>query len=130
MASSFQFLNLQEVIAFHSAIIEASGGSQGIRDEGGLESALNAAQQRAHYEHASLAICAATYAYHLTTAHAFVDGNKRVGAGVAFLFIRLNGGSYHASEDEWHDLFMGIAAAIITRDQTEAFFTERVIPPA
>lgn len=130
MQSAFQFIQIEEVIALHEAIIEASGGSFGIRDEGGLESALNAAQQRAYYENAPLALCAATYAYHLTTSHAFVDGNKRIGAGVAFLFVRLNGGIYDATEDEWHDLFMGIAAATITRDQTEEFFTARVTIPA
>jgi len=130
MQSSFHFIQLEEVIALQKAINEASSESHGIRDESGLESPLNAAPQRAHYENASLAICAATYAYHLTTAHAFVDGNKRIGVGVAFLFIRLNGGTYNANEHEWHDLFMGIAAATITRTQTEEFFTARVIPPA
>lgn len=29
-------------------------------------------------DEADVVVCAATYAYHLTQAHAFVDGNKRV----------------------------------------------------
>lgn len=63
----------------------------GLRDEGALESALLAAENRAYYEEARLAVCAATYAYHLTQAHAFIDGNKRIGTVVAELFIEFNG---------------------------------------
>jgi death-on-curing protein len=31
--------------------------------------------------------CAATYAYHLSQAHAFLDGNKRVAAAIAEAFL-------------------------------------------
>jgi Fic/DOC family len=51
--------------------------AQGLRDEALLESALTAARNRHHYEMADVVSCAATYAYHLTQAHAFLDGNKR-----------------------------------------------------
>ena len=69
----FLFLRKQEVIDIHRGLIEAFGGIHGLRDEGALESALAAAENREHYENANLATCAATYAYHLTNAHAFID---------------------------------------------------------
>lgn len=79
----FLFPRKQEVLDIHARLIEEFGGSHGLRDEGVLESALAAAENRKHYENANLAACAATYAYHLTQAHAFVDGNKRVAAQTA-----------------------------------------------
>jgi len=69
-----------EILAIHDRSIRAHGGSAGIRDEGAFESALVAAQNRVWYEGADLVACAATYAYHLAMAHAFIDGNKRVAA--------------------------------------------------
>jgi death-on-curing protein len=56
-----------------------------------LESALTAAENRAYYEQVGVEKCAATYAYHLTQAHAFVDGNKRIAAAVAEIFLELSG---------------------------------------
>ena len=68
-----------EVLEIHRQLLEEFGGRPGLRDEGLLDSALLAAANRQHYEGADLAICAATYAFHLTSNHPFVDGNKRVG---------------------------------------------------
>ena len=77
------FPGKDEVVAIHRALLEQTGGSPGLRDEGLLDSALLAAANRLHYEGADLATCAATYAYHLTGNHPFMDGNKRIGAAVA-----------------------------------------------
>jgi hypothetical protein len=63
------FPHKDEVLAIHAKLIERFGGSPGIRDEGLLESALLSAPNRLHYEHADLATCAATYAFHLTRNH-------------------------------------------------------------
>jgi death on curing protein len=121
------FLRKQEVVDIHSRLIEEFGGSPGLRDEGTLESALGAVENRAFYEKADLAVCAATYAYHLAQAHAFIDGNKRVAAAVAEVFIELNGGQLEATNDEVVTLFLKIAAGERSRDEVEDFFNQRVI---
>jgi death-on-curing protein len=54
------------VLAIHARAIAEFGGVHGVRDEGALEAALTAAENRAYYEQAPLTMCAATYAYHLT----------------------------------------------------------------
>lgn len=119
------FLRKQEVLGIHRRLIEEFGGSSGLRDEGAFESALAAAENRAFYEEADLAVCAATYAYHLSQAHAFIDGNKRVAAAVAEVFIELNGERLKATNDEVVNLFLSIAAGELSRDEVEAFFIER-----
>ncbi|HEX3034347.1 MAG TPA: type II toxin-antitoxin system death-on-curing family toxin [Thermodesulfobacteriota bacterium] len=121
------FLRKQEVLDIHTNLIEQFGGTHGIRDEGALESALAAAENRTFYENAGLHICAATYAYHLTQSHAFLDGNKRVAAAVAEIFIEINGARLDATDDEIVALFLGIAAGNVSRNDVENFFTERVV---
>ncbi|MEW6131280.1 MAG: type II toxin-antitoxin system death-on-curing family toxin [Acidobacteriota bacterium] len=61
----------------------------------------------------------------MTQAHAFIDGNKRVAAAVAEVFIELNGEELKATNDEVVKLFLSIAAGKLTRDEVEAFFIER-----
>ena len=85
-----KFPDKLEVLTAHSRLIEETGGSAGIRDVGLLESALAAAENRHNYEGADLVQCAATYAYHLTQAHPFIDGNKRIAAAVTETFLVSN----------------------------------------
>src|SRR5438309_7693703 len=123
------FPRKDEVLEIHRRLIEQSGGSPGICDEGLLDSALVAAANRQHYEGADLASCAATYAFHLTRNHPFVDGNKRIGAAVAEIFVRLNGAKLSASNDEIVQLFLGIAAGTASREEVERTFAHWVVLP-
>jgi death on curing protein len=120
------FPTIEEVLDLHKQAIEEFGGAHGLRDEAAIESALMAAENRAYYENASLAICAATYAYHLTQAHAFIDGNKRIAAAVSELFLSINDARLELTNGEIVDLFLGIAASQITRDDVERIFAQRV----
>lgn len=120
----FLFLRKQEVLGIHARLIEAFGGTHGLRDEGALESALVAVENREHYENANLAACAATYAYHLTQAHAFVDGNKRVAAAISEIFLEINGAHLNATNEQVVELFMGVAAGRLSRSEVEHFFQQ------
>ncbi|MGH9834451.1 MAG: type II toxin-antitoxin system death-on-curing family toxin [Blastocatellia bacterium] len=120
------FPTTEEVLDLHKNAIEEFGGTHGLREEAALESALIAAQNRAYYENADLAVCAATYAYHLTQAHAFIDGNKRIAAAVAELFLSINDARLELTNAEIVELFLGIAASRITRDEVEHIFVQRV----
>jgi death-on-curing protein len=120
------FPTIEEVLDLHEQLIEEFGGAQGLRDGAALESALKATENRAYYENASLAICAATYAHHLTQAHAFIDGNKRIAAAVAELFLFINNARLELTNDEMVDLFLGIAAGRIARDEVEHIFMQWV----
>ncbi len=123
----FLFPRKHEVLDIHARLIEEFGGSHGLRDEGALESALVAGENREHYENADLAACAATYSYHLTQAHAFVDGNKRIAAAVAEIFLEINGARLNATNEQIVSLFMDIAAGNSSRDEVEQFFRQQLI---
>ena len=117
-----------KVIEYHTWLIERFGGSIGLRDEGALESALAAAPNRRHYEDANIVKCAATYAYHLSQAHAFIDGNKRIAAAIMELFLNINRTILPASDDEIENLIMDIASGRITRDESERVLSRWAAP--
>lgn len=122
----FLFPQKQEVIEIQEKLVDTFGGIHGLRDESALESALAAVENRLYYENINLATCAATYAYHLTQAHAFIDGNKRVAAAVAEIFLELNGAHLKATNNQLVALFLDIASSKLTRDEVEQIFNEWV----
>ncbi len=121
------FPDKSAVLEIQSQLIERFGGIHGLRDEGALESALNAAENRAFYENAPIEILAATYAFHLSQAHAFLDGNKRIAAAVAGVFLELNAAWLKATQDEIIELFLDIAASRFSREDVERKFAEWII---
>ncbi len=118
------FLTQEEVELTHVKVIEETGGSYGLRDAGTLESALKAAENRSYYEDAPLAVLGATYAFHLSQAHAFIDGNKRIAAVTAELFLEMNGAKLDATNDEIIELYLDIAASRISREDVERKFAK------
>ena len=123
----FLFIRKQEALDIHARLIEAFGGSYGLRDEGALESALAAAENREYYENADLATCAATYAYHLSQAHAFVDGNKRIAAAASEIFLEINGARLNMTNEQIVEIFLDIAAGNLSRDEVEELFRQHVV---
>src|SRR4051794_9852482 len=95
-----------DVLMVHARLIAETGGIDGLRNEALLESALAAAENRYHYETADVLSCAATYAYHLAQAHAFVDGNKRVAAAITEAFLETNEYELTMSNEEIVQLFL------------------------
>ena len=79
---------VEEVITVHARLIAMFGGSHGIRDRGGLESAL--ARPRTGYYHDLIQEAAALWES-LSQNHPFVDGNKRVAVTVTAAFLKVNG---------------------------------------
>lgn len=120
------FLKKDHVIALHDEIIATVGGEHGMLNEASLDSALGAAANRAWYEQAGLAQCAATYAFHIAMAHAFLDGNKRIAIVAAETFLAVNGATVDSTDDELHALILAIASGAMTRDEADAWFAARV----
>ena len=124
MSLSPKFLTFEQVLALHKIQIEEFGGSHGVKDEGLLLSAL--AQPEAgfgeEYLHKDLHEMAAAYLFHLVKNHAFNDGNKRIAALVASVFLQVNGLKVVANEDEFEKLVMDAAQSLVTKEQIAEFF--------
>lgn len=91
----------EALLLLHSRALSRFGGSEGIRDEGLLDSALARPQNAYAYGQAdSLTALAASYAFGLAKNHAFVDGNKRAAFMACILFLDLNGVQLTAPQAE------------------------------
>ena len=121
-----KFPDKLDVLTAHARLMEETGGRTGIRDEGLLESALAAAENRNSYADADLVACAATYAYHLTQAHAFLDGNKRIAAAVTETFLESNGSKLTMTDNEIVRLFLDIAAGLLSRDEIDQLLRPKI----
>ncbi len=120
------FLTKSEIIEFHERTIIEHGGSFGIRDEGLLESAILAAENRVYYEEAGIIVCAATYAFHLIQSHAFIDGNKRIGAIIAEIFLESNFAMLTSGNEVMQEVYLKVASGEMSREDLEKFFFEKV----
>lgn len=105
-------LSKRQVLALHSALIQEFGGSDGVRDEGLLESALAAPFQTFGGEpvYPSLQAKAAQLGFGLVCNHPFVDGNKRVGAHVMLVFLAVNGIDLRYEQQELIDIILSVAS--------------------
>ena len=97
----------------HEQLICETGGSTGIRDDGLLESALEAPFQEfgGVSVYPSVQQKAARLGFGLIKNHPFVDGNKRIGAHAMLVFLELNGIVLEYSQNELSDLFLSVAAS-------------------
>ena len=105
-------LNKEQMKYLHGKLIQATGGVDGIRDEGLLESALAVPFQSFGGEelYPSIPRKAARLCYGLIKNHVFLDGNKRIGIYVMLVFLEMNGMELECSDEELIVLGLGIAA--------------------
>lgn len=108
-------LSKPQVITIHEELIAETGGSFGLRDEGMLDSAMNAPFQTFEGEdvYPSLQQKAARLCFGLIKNHPFVDGNKRIGVHVMLVFLVLNGVELQYSQEELSDVILQLAAGKI-----------------
>ncbi len=101
----------EQVLMLHSQLIETTGGSYGVRDEGLLDSALKSPFQSFDGEelYPSIQAKAARLCYGLVKNHAMIDGNKRLGAHVMLVFLVVNGYELNYTQKELSDLIFDVA---------------------
>lgn len=106
-------LTKEQIIMLHEAIYERYGGSCGVLNEGMLDSALQAPFQTFGGEELfpDTKDKILRLAYGLIKNHSFRDGNKRIGALVLLVLLELNGWHVNATNEEFADIIMGIAAS-------------------
>jgi death-on-curing protein len=85
-------------VVLHERLVADFGGLSGVRDRGLLESAMARPRQLYAYGSPGLGELAAAYAAGVVRNHPFVDGNKRVGFMLAYIFLVRNGYRLTASE--------------------------------
>lgn len=106
-------LSKEQVLLLHEKIYESYGGALGVLNEGMLDSALQAPFQTFGGEELipDTRDKVVRLAFGLIKNHSFRDGNKRIGALVLLVLLEMNGWHVEATNEEFADIIMGIAAS-------------------
>lgn len=105
------WVTADDVILIHSRIIQTTGGIEGLRDRAGLEAAIASPLQS--FGGVDLFPSdiekIARIGFGLASNHAFLDGNKRIGAMMTQLLLKWNGYQLRLKQGELADMFIAIA---------------------
>lgn len=123
------WLRLDVVLAIHDAQLAEHGGSTGLRDRGGLESALARPQNLAAYGAPDLAALAAAYAFGIVRNHPFVDGNKRTGLVAMETFLALTDTTLQADDAGCVLTFTDLAAGGMSEERLAAWVRQHSATP-
>jgi death-on-curing protein len=118
-----KFLSLAEILEIHQDQVTRYGGSPGIRDIELLKSAIGMPMTSygGDFLHTDAYEMAAAYLFHLVKNHPFLDGNKRVGAVAALVFLLLNGYDFDAPEEDFAELVLAVARGELDKAQVAVF---------
>ena len=122
----WDWVTAEDAILAHQQSIANYGGSDGIRDIGGLESALAYPKNLAAYGDPGMAELAAGYLFAIAKNHAFADGNKRTAWTVMRLFIGLNGGKLEYDKFDAVKFVEGVAGGTIDYDGARDWIAGRL----
>jgi death on curing protein len=113
-------LSVETVREIHAVALKRFGGSEGVRDENLLASAVLTPQSSfgGKSPYTDIVEVAAAYLYYLCGNHPFIDGNKRTAMMAAIVFLRLNGIEPAPDSDEWEAFLLDVASSKLDRDAT------------
>lgn len=105
-------LTKQQILLLHTQLIRQSGGTDGVRDEGMLDSAISQPLQTFDNMELYPGIVdkAVRLGYGLITNHPFVDGNKRIGTHAMLVTLDINGIELQYQNEDLIQLILKIAS--------------------
>ncbi len=115
------------VVSMQEMAIAEHGGLAGFRDEGLLDSALSRPQNLLIYETPDVFDLAAAYGFGIVKNHPFLDGNKRAGFLATRVFLLRNGYTLGAGKKEKVEVFLKLAASLITENQLSQWLRENAV---
>ena len=122
------YLSVEQILFLHQAQLEKFGGLRGLRDRGGLESAAARPAMTFGGEdlYPDLPAKTAALMHSLVMNHPFMDGNKRVGAAAAELFVLLNRWRLEATDEGFEEITLTVARGELEADALAIWFRQRI----
>jgi death-on-curing protein len=121
------WLSLDAVRAMHAEQILRFGGSAGVLQPTALDAAVSRPRNIFAYDEAAdLADLAATYLVGLVNAHAFVDGNKRVGLAAMLVFLVRNDRALHVPKPDLYAFVLDVATGTMREREAAAWVRARL----
>lgn len=121
------YLSVEQLLRLHQMQLREFGGAPGLRDRGGLEAAAARPQRTFGGEdlYPDLAAKAAALMHSLVMNHPFVDGNKRMGAMAAELFLLVNGYDLDAGNEAVVEVTFGVARGDVSAEALAIWLRQR-----
>ena len=113
-----KILKKRQILLLHSALIAESGGSDGVRDEGLLDSAVNTPFQTFSGQdlYPTVLEKAVRLGFGLIRNHPFIDGNKRIGTHAMLVFLNLNSITLSYEDEELISTILSVASGEMDAD--------------
>lgn len=122
----WRWVDAAVIHAVHDRQLAEHGGAEGVRDPGGVETALARPVNLANYGAPDAADIAAAYAYGLENNHGFVDGNKRTAWIAARLSLADNGYRLAFDPVDAVRIMEGVAGETVTETELAIWFRDRL----
>ena len=121
-------LTLEQLLEFHALVISQTGGLDGLRDLGRLESVMATQTQNVFGEelYPSLPEKSAAIIRGIIADHPFVDGNKRTAMLAGLTFLELNGFKFKAKKGELENFAVKIAVKKLDVTEIAAWLKEHI----
>ena len=113
-----KILSKSQILMLHTALIAQTGGIDGVRDEGLLDSAINAPFQTFAEQdlYPTVLEKAARLGFGLISNHPFLDGNKRIGAHAMLTLMGVNQINLCCTDEELISLILQVASGRLDYD--------------
>ena len=110
-----KIITKKQVLLLHEHLLRETGGAAGLRDEGLLDSAVSAPFQSFDGTELFPTVIekAARLCFGLVKNHAFIDGNKRIGAHSMLVFLAINDTELTYTQEELTNIILGVASGKI-----------------
>jgi death on curing protein len=110
------WLDVEILIDLHAEQLALFGGSDGMGDQGALESALGRLIDKFTRGETDLASLAAAYAFGIARNHRFVDSNKRAAFGALIVFLGLNGVDFRVPPENATAMILAVVAGEVSEE--------------
>ncbi len=123
-------ISIEDLLKIHTVLIRETGGADGVRDQGLLESALALPYATFGGEelYPTIGEKTATMGYSLLKNHGFIDGNKRIAVAAMDVFLLTNGYCLQLTTDDAERMILDAAASVVSREQFSAWVQGHIHP--
>jgi death-on-curing protein len=122
-------LKKEQILFLHNMLLSATGGLDGVRDNGLLESAQNSALQTFDgteiYPSIEEKICRITF--NIAKNHPFLDGNKRIAVFAMLILLEINNIKVHFTNEDIIKIGLGLADGNINYDALLLWLTKGMV---
>lgn len=124
-----KILSKEQILLLHKHLIDISGGSYGIRDEGLLDSAINTPFQSFNdiELYPTILQKAVRLGYGIICNHPFLDGNKRIGTHAMLVFMDINNIFLEYTDNELIEIILGVASSTVSEKQLLEWVQNHII---